>query len=250
MGARRYRGSALDCDVPLHHQIYLQMRGQIVDGLWVGVDFPGEHALAAQFGVSLATSRKALDRLVAEGLIARGRGRRTQVVFSRSAVRAPPAASIEQRTFTYRVLFTGIDIAPSEACDAFGVPHGSRLWQCRRLRLFEGRPHSVTHNVQSVATGEMHASDQLEKRPMGEMLREAGHSISKMHRRIKIGFAPADVAHHLKLAMNDPTLVYVFTVVDTADAVIEWVRIHVRPDAEHAVETFDALTGRWTGPSP
>ena len=58
---------SMNPDVPLHYQIYQQMRAEIEDGLWTGRDdFPGEEDLAQRFGVSVITTRKALTRLAEE----------------------------------------------------------------------------------------------------------------------------------------------------------------------------------------
>ena len=54
----------------------------------------------------------------------------------------------------------GAAIAPLEACRAFGMPPGTQLWLCRRLRRYEGRPHSVTLNAQNI-TGEKAAGEAL-----------------------------------------------------------------------------------------
>ena len=54
---------AFDATVPLHHQVYLQLRCEIGDGLWADRKFPGEHEVANQFGVSVITARAALERL-------------------------------------------------------------------------------------------------------------------------------------------------------------------------------------------
>ena len=62
---------------PLQHQIYLQVRSEIEDGLWLDRDdFPGERDLADRYGVSVITTRAALDRLADEGWVERRRGPR------------------------------------------------------------------------------------------------------------------------------------------------------------------------------
>jgi hypothetical protein len=37
------------------------------------------------------------------------------------------------------------------------TPHGSELWHIRRLRTFEGRPHSATYNIQEPELGRLHS---------------------------------------------------------------------------------------------
>jgi DNA-binding FadR family transcriptional regulator len=56
--------------VPLVVQVADQFRGLITDGTWtVGAKIPGEHALAADLGVSRATVREALRALSLAGLL-------------------------------------------------------------------------------------------------------------------------------------------------------------------------------------
>lgn len=243
----------LDADVPLHHQIYLHLRAEIADGAWVGRDgFPGEIDLAKRFGVSVITSRRALNRLSEEGYIKRGRGKRTRVVREPAAAQSGAAPAIIQtspgapRAFTYQVLSRGVDIAPAESCAAFGLPAGTKLWMCSRLRSYQGRPHSVTLNVQPVALGENLPLRKLQKQPMTQILRDSGVKFSRLSRRISAALAPPHAAGPLGLTLNDPTLVYTFTHHDDRDAVVQWVRIWVRSDEPSSEEVFSYETGAWS----
>ncbi len=243
----------LHADVPLYHQIYLHMRAEIVDGVWIGRDdFPGEIDLARQFGVSVITSRKALDRLAVEGFIERSRGKRTRVLRQPELERQAGAPAIIQTTigaprdFTYRVLSRGVEVAPGEACRAFGVAAGSKLWLCSRLRSFKGRPHSVTLNVQSVELGQRLPVAKLQKYPMTQLLREEGVKFARLTRRVSASLAPPQVARHLGLTLNEPTLVYTFTHHGAEGDVVQWVRIWARQDEPSPEEVFSYATGTWS----
>lgn len=246
----------LDSDVPLYHQIYLHLKAEIADGRWVGrADFPGEVDVARQFGVSVITSRKALNRLADDGYIARSRGKRTRVIRApdpQGAGRTPSIFHTEAqvgRTFTYEVLERGASIAPGEACRAFGLAAGSELWLCRRLRRFEGRPHSVTLNAQPIALGRRVSAAKLAKLPMTQILRGMKVEFVTLRRRVTASLAPPDVAKYLGLTLNDPTLVYTFTHHDTDDAVVQWVRIWVRADVPSPDEVFSYKTKTWSASS-
>src|SRR3954465_251348 len=81
-----------DPAVALHHQLYVQLRDEIADGMWIGRDdFPGEKELARRFGVSVITSKAALDRLAQEGGVERRRGRGPRAVRYDAAL--PPRAA-------------------------------------------------------------------------------------------------------------------------------------------------------------
>ena len=243
----------LHADVPLYHQIYLHLRGEIVDGAWVGRDdFPGEVDLARQFGVSVITSRKALDRLTEDGYIERARGKRTRVLQQPERSHRHPAPAIIQTTvgaprdFTYQVLSRGVEVAPVEGCRAFGVPAGTPLWLCSRLRTFRSRPHSVTLNVQPIDLGGRIPLGKLQKLPMTQILREEGVKFSRLTRRISASTASSQVARHLGVTLNDPTLVYTFTHHDRNDVVVQWVRIWVRQDEPSPEEVLSYETGAWS----
>ena len=120
----------LSGDVPMQVQIYRQLRAEILDGLWIGRDFPGERDTAERFGVSVITARTALERLAREHLVDRGRGRRGRATYT------PPETTPAHLTMfpppegpssplRYKLVSTGIDIAPADACRAFGLPPGS-----------------------------------------------------------------------------------------------------------------------------
>ena len=66
--------------IPLYHRIYVILRERILNGTYqVGETLPSEAELMDRFGVSRITARRALDELSGEGLVARARGRGTQV---------------------------------------------------------------------------------------------------------------------------------------------------------------------------
>lgn len=242
----------LNPDVPLHHQIYLQVRVEIQDGLWVGrEDFPGESELADRFGVSVITARKALERLTTEGWVERGRGRRPRVLRPPSPLKLDSAREVfhhvgRPHSFTYRVLKRGMDVAPAEACAAFGLAPGSKLWIISRLRLFKKRPHSVTLNAQPRELGESLVLAKLRRLPTHQILTEAGLEIGSLSRTLGVSLATPLVARHLRLSIHDPTLVYTFCYSDVRGRVIDWTRICVHPDEPSPVEVFNFKTGRWS----
>jgi len=243
-----------DPAVPLHHQVYLHLRREIADGLWQGRDdFPGEREVAEHLGISVITSRAALDRLAGDGWIERRRGRRPRVLYRLESDGDPaPEAGPGMfefgpfRPYAYRVLLAETRIAPAEACAAFGVPAGERLWQCMRLRGVGGKAHSVTHNVQQPDVGEQHTADELEQEPMAQLLTRAGHTIHRLRRRIGVLHAPALVAEALGLTIAEQVLVATFTLHRPDDSVLEWVRIYLHPDQSTPEETMDFTTGTWS----
>ena len=65
---------------PLYAQVKELMIGRLIEGIWKpGAVLPSEGQLAAEFGVSQGTVRKALDALAVENLVIRRQGRGTFV---------------------------------------------------------------------------------------------------------------------------------------------------------------------------
>lgn len=245
---------AFDPAVPLGHQIYLQLRAEIADGLWLNrPDFPGEQEAARRFGVSVITAKAALDRLAEEGWVERRRGRGTRALRPPSAPAAPPVPLLPvgpKRPFRYSVLFVTEEVAPADACRAFGLPAGSVLWQCSRLRSYGGRPHSVTHNAQLPEVGRRHSARALAHLPMGEILESEGHTRAAVRRHFGVTQAPGVVARHLGLTLADAVLEAVFTVEGVEGRALEWVRIHLHPRYKTPEESMDLHSGTWSAAGP
>jgi len=69
-----------DSPTPLYHRLYLLLRSYILDGtLTEGMQLPTEQDLAREFDVSRITTKRALDELANDKLVARLRGKGTYV---------------------------------------------------------------------------------------------------------------------------------------------------------------------------
>jgi len=101
---------------PLYQQIKVLLMRSLQGGEWKpGESIPSETELAARFGVSQGTVRKAIDELATENLLVRRQGRGTFV------------ATHAEETTRYRFL----RLAPD---DGEAEPLRRRLLECRRLR--------------------------------------------------------------------------------------------------------------------
>src|SRR5580658_6024146 len=88
-------GVAKSLPVPLYHQIYLLLRDEITSGQRpYGTLVPTEQELSRIYGVSRITTRRALDELAQNLLVARKRRVGTRVIFKPPS--PPIEASLEQ----------------------------------------------------------------------------------------------------------------------------------------------------------
>ena len=133
--------------VPLHHQVYLDLRAALDDGEWRPGDLlPPERQLAERYGCSLITVRRALSELTREGRIQRTRGRGTTVL--------PPRIERDfggTLSFTEEMQDRGLDpetrligARPESAGEvvgaALGIEPGSPTLYLERLRVAGGEP--------------------------------------------------------------------------------------------------------------
>jgi GntR family transcriptional regulator len=134
--------------VPMHHQVYLDLRRSLDDGTWrPGDRLPPERELAAHYGVSLITVRRALAEVVREGRIERTRGRGTFVLRPRLerdiASRASFADEMQERGLDpeTRLISARPESATVAVATALGLETGSPTLYLERLRLAAGEPY-------------------------------------------------------------------------------------------------------------
>jgi GntR family transcriptional regulator len=132
----------------MHHQVYLDLRGSLDTGRWApGHQLPTERDLAADYGCSLITIRRALDELVREGRIERTRGRGTFVLHPRMdrdiASRASFAEEMRQRGLDpeTRLVSARPESAPAPVATALDLEPGSPTLYLERLRSASGDPY-------------------------------------------------------------------------------------------------------------
>lgn len=133
--------------IPLHHQVYLDVRAALDAGEWrVGDRLPAERDLADRYGCSLITVRRALSDLARERRIQRTRGRGTFVT------RPPLDLDLDGTlSFTEEIQHLGHDpstrvvtartvAAEASIADALGIAVGAPTVHLERLRMADGEP--------------------------------------------------------------------------------------------------------------
>lgn len=219
---------------PRHHQVYVVLRQQLTENTYPpDSPMPTEHEMARLFGVSRITVRRALDRLQAEGLISRQRGRGT---FAKHALERPVIhvglrgifenlVSMGLRTQVGLVEF-GYVGAPPEVAAALGLPAGTPVQKAVRVRSYNGTCFSHLTTYLPDDLGRSFTEAELVGQPLLLLLERAGVVVSA-----------ADQTMSAKLA---DTLVAPLLAVEPGTALL-WVRRTVRDQNARAVEYLDAL---------
>jgi GntR family transcriptional regulator len=144
----RFSGYTLERGpVPLYHQVYLHVVDELAHGAWKrGDQIPTERELAASFGCSLITIRRALDELAREGRLERTRGRGTFVTeppIARNII-GPAGFTDELRSLGYEP-YSEVVTARSEdatplVATALAIPPRTPVFYLERVRGADGLP--------------------------------------------------------------------------------------------------------------
>lgn len=224
--------------VPLYHQIYLQLREEIVNGSRpFGSRLPPEQELAENFGVSRITARRALAELAETNLVGRKRRVGTHVIYQ-SPVR-PIEGSIDQALeslITYgrktQVRILDLDTIPARVpvTEALGIAAGDPVLRVARVRLLDDQPisHLVSY-VPAELAGSMTRTS-LKSTPMLSLLEQSGVQIGAASQVITASLADASLANMLEVEIGSPILRVSRTVYDADRRPVQHVIAQFRPD--------------------
>ena len=131
---------------PLYQQIKTLLLENLKAAIWKpGEPIPSEMELAARFGVSQGTVRKAIDALTTENLLIRRQGKGTFVATHHEAraqfrfLRLVPDQGVPHYPEN-RILEVKSVKAPSDVASALGLRSGSATIFLRRVQSFAGVP--------------------------------------------------------------------------------------------------------------
>ena len=229
--------------LPKYHQVYLLLREQLQEGRH-GAGLPGELALMRQFGVARVTVRRALEQLVAEGLIAREPGRGTRALAGASTLtsgnsqggqRAQLAGLLENLVSmglktSVKVLECAIVLAAPLVAQALSVALGTEIQKAVRVRSTREGPlsHITTYVPQALAKG--FGRKELMRKPILLLLEESGVRVGRAQQTISARLADAEVAKHLGVSIGTALLAVRRLIFDADDRPVQWLHGLYRPD--------------------
>ena len=230
--------------LPKYHQVYLVLREQLAEGRFErGV--PGEMRLMKEFGVARVTVRKALERLVADGLIERSPGRGTVAVAPAGERGAAPQRHDARLTgllenIVDMGLRTSVKVLRCEvlpASDAvarqleLGVGHPvQKAVRVRSTR--EGPLSHITTHVPAELAGRF-GRRELAKKPILVLLEESGVVIGRAVQTLTARLADTTVAPLLEVAVGSPLLAVSRLIRDADERPVQWLQGLYRPDRYH-----------------
>jgi DNA-binding GntR family transcriptional regulator len=227
--------------VPLYFQVAQQLERAIAAGeLAPGYRLDNEVQLAERFGLSRPTMRRAIQELVAKGLLVRKRGVGTQVVHGGQVKRSVELSSLYddlqragQRPST-TVLGCGVEPAPADVAAQLNVPAGTELTRIVRVRFAGGEPLAVLRNW--LPTNVAGLDEQaLAGRGLYELIRAGGLHLRIAQQRIGARPAAAEEAALLHERPGAPLLTMERTTYDDSGRAVEFGR-HVYRAGRYSFE--------------
>jgi GntR family transcriptional regulator len=227
--------------LPKYHQVYLVLREQLAEGRFErGV--PGEMRLMKEFGVARVTVRKALERLVADGLIERSPGRGTVAVAPAGERGAAPQRHDARLTgllenivdmglrTSVKVLRCEVLPASDAVARQLDVAAGTPVQKAVRVRSTRFGPlsHITTHVPQSIARG--FGRRELARKPILMLLEGSGVVIGRARQSISAKLADAEVARLLQVDVGSALLAVQRLVFDADERPVQWLQGLYRPD--------------------
>jgi GntR family transcriptional regulator len=224
--------------IPLHHQVYLDLRAALDGGEWKPGDrIPPERDLADRYGCSLITVRRALTDLARERRIERSRGRGTFV--SRPPINLDLDGTL---SFTEELHHLGHDPStrvvsartlPAEAvaAEALGVAVGARVVHLERLRMADGEPLLLEQVFLPEARFPGLLASDLEHGSLYELLTERYDTqVVRAREALEPIGLPAREAQLLGVEPHRPALLIEGVAFDRDGMPVEFARSYVRGD--------------------
>jgi GntR family transcriptional regulator len=195
---------------------------------------PSERELMAAYDVSRATVRKAIESLIADGLLHRIHGKGTFVATPRLESRLHLASfsqDMRRRGLTpsTRLLRIELDEPAADVAEALGLGADRAAWRLDRVRLADGEPIALENGWYPRAL-----LPDLDRHDLSGSLYELfagvyGHTIDSAEQTLWGETADASTARHLDAPVNTPLLVF-RRVSCAADRPLEYVVSRYRGD--------------------
>jgi len=216
---------------PLYQQIKGLLTKSLISGEWApGSAIPSEMELAARFGVSQGTVRKAIDELAAENIVVRRQGKGTYVAtHAEDTVKLRflrmVAADGSQKLLDNKLLGCERSKASANIAKLLNIKAGSAVIEIKRLLLFSNKPQILDRIILPVASFKGVTAERIEAYN-GSMYRMYEtllgiHMVRSEERLTAVG-ADAETASALKLRTGTPLLSIERVSFTYGDKPMEW----------------------------
>jgi GntR family transcriptional regulator len=235
--------------VPLYHQVFTILSQRIADGTYpVDARFTTEDQLVAEFGVSRATVRQALDEMEKAGLITRKQGRGTFVASGApSAGQRFRGSLADLMRETERATVGDVEIErgatiPGRIAELLHLEGGAGTTISRTL-LMDGQVFAYTIDYLSEQVGALLALEELRNASLLHQLRVKGMPVERARQTIRAEVADTKVGGHLRINFGAPVLFVERTLFGPGREPVEFVQSWYRGDVYEYAVTLDLREG-------
>ena len=191
--------------VPLYHQLYMVLKGAILDGtIPYDAQMPTEQQLAATFDVSRITAKRAMDELAGEKLVARFRGKGSHVTYhyQPEPVSAPLVGMLKglveiARHGSMRPITSEKVVPPADIRQILGLAQDDVVHKVIRVCSNEDGDPYVYYRSWTVGVRKGFTMKKLASTSRLELLRQNGIHLVKVEQVISAENASAPIAAEL-----------------------------------------------------
>jgi GntR family transcriptional regulator len=238
--------------MPLYHQLETDLVERISAGEYSAGDaLPTEEQICAQYGVSRITVRRALDAMIASGLIVRRRGVGTFVTEAPSGVRSVRiSGSLDDFLATAgaldpQVLSLGSARASKEVSEALAIREGEEVVRLELISSLSAGPVLYLEVFFPMSIGgDLELSDITPGMPVIRIIeRKLKTRVVRASQLIAADVADATVAKHLGLEVDTPILRITRSYYAAGGQPIEVAIVRHHPERYQYVVEFTARPG-------
>lgn len=238
--------------MPLYHQLESDLVERIGAGEFAAGDtLPTEEQICAQYGVSRITVRRALDAMIASGLIVRRRGVGTFLADRPSSVRSVRiSGSLDDflasaGALNQEVLSLGEVAASAQVADALGIDEGEQVVRLELISSLSSGPVLYLEIFFPLAIGAgLSLSDITPGMPIVRIIeRKRKIRVVRATQHITAGIAAKTVADHLQLQVDTPLLNITRTYYAADGSAVEVAVVRHHPERYQYVVEFTARPG-------
>jgi GntR family transcriptional regulator len=228
----------LDSASPLYAQVETALASDIAAAILpAGSQLPAEDNLTARFGVSRPTVRKAIENLVARGLVEIRRGRGTFVTEPKITQDLTELSGFVEdmvalgRNPTARLLDKRPVVASKTVAQQLGVLPGTQVFRIERVRLADGVAMSFDETYLPLDIGEKVATHDLESEPIFALL-EDKYDLPLVEAQYQLEAVTADakVAQALAVEVGSPIFRIERTSYAEGPRPVDYERLYYRGD--------------------
>ncbi len=233
--------------LPLYYQLEQDLRARIrANEFPAGAPLPTEQRLGEAYGVSRITVRRALDALLASGLIARRQGVGTFVsapseIKSLKLIGSLDDLASYSAPLTHRILAKEAIPAPPAVADALDVPVGTPVTRLEAAVSLGGEPFAHAELYCPPDVGDLiDETDVTAQASLIAVIEEKlGQPIERADQTIEAALADRRVAGHLALKVRAPLLKVERTYYTDADRAVIAAVIRYHPERyRYSVQLF------------